>query len=335
MQMANRTVFWNAGSANLLDGTEMVLREKPKPSAGHVVVRMTTRPVYVEEFVGLELRSVYSRKVVVGIDGCGLVEELGEGASKFNLGQRVHPFFVSSLYDEQGEGSWQDYTVVPEEDLLAVPDSIPNEVAAQLENAWTAYALVLDLGLPEGEYLLQTAAGSSIGRWVIRLAKRWGLKSINIVRRDEVKEELKDLGADEVINSTTEDIVARVKEITGGKGVYVGIDCVGGPISKKVASCIRDGGQMLAIGTLESEEFIISLIDLFRGIQLKNWDILPHCIQAKDLRDKEVMEVLKLFEQKILESRPIWKKFPLKNFKEAILEVQASRGRQGIVMMTS
>ncbi|KAJ7565623.1 hypothetical protein O6H91_02G067800 [Diphasiastrum complanatum] len=335
MHMANRTVLWKAGSANLLDGTEMVLREKPKASAGHVVVRMTTRTVYVEELLALELRPLCSEKVVVGVSGCGLVQELGEGVSMFNLGQRVLPLLLSSLYEKLGEGSWQDYISVPEEDLLAVPDSIPNEIAAQLENAWTAYALLLDLSLPNGEYLLQTAAGSSVGRLVIRLARRWGLKTINIVRRDEVKEELKHLGADEVINSTTEDILARVKEITRGKGAYVGVDCVGGPISKTVASCIRDGGQMLAIGSLESKDFVISFMDLSRGIKLKSWDVSPHCTQAKDVRDKEAMEVVKLLEEKIFESRPIWKRFPLENFKEAILEVQANRGRQGIVMITS
>src|SRR5207253_1024009 len=85
------------------------------------------------------------------------------------------------------------------------------------------------LHVARGSWLIQTAAGSALGRMVIRLGKAAGFRTINIVRRKELAGELKQIGADEVLSTSEDNVVARVQEITGGAMVPYALDCVGGP----------------------------------------------------------------------------------------------------------
>ncbi|KAH9552828.1 hypothetical protein CY35_09G087300 [Sphagnum magellanicum] len=120
------------------------------------------------------------------------------------------------------------------------------------------YGILTDLKVPKGEYVLQTAAGSVLGRQLIQLAKHWGIKTINIVRRAEQKEELKALGADEVLSTDEEeDVTTRVKEITGGKLAYAALDAVAGTLTKQVAASVRDGGQVNIYGVLGGYDAIV------------------------------------------------------------------------------
>jgi trans-2-enoyl-CoA reductase len=151
--------------------------------------------------------------------------QVGEGVTKVKTGQRV--VTVTGLEAFKGNGSWQEYICLPEDLVWPVPDYLSDETAAQfIINPWTSYGMLKDLAVPAGEYVLQSAAGSALGKQVIKLAKHWGVKTINVVRRAEQKAELRALGADEVICSSEEDIVARVKEITGGRGAYAALDAV-------------------------------------------------------------------------------------------------------------
>lgn len=90
-------------------------------------------------------------------------------------------------------------------------------MAAQFTiNPLTAYGLLAELGIQKGDFLLQTASASALGRFLIQIAKVRGIKTINVVRRDSQIEELKQIGADYVINYEKEDLVQRVNEITNG-----------------------------------------------------------------------------------------------------------------------
>lgn len=88
--------------------------------------------------------------------------------TQFRKDQRVVPILYWKYYLGKGEGAWQDYVEVAAEDVVAVPSSLSDETAAQyLINPWTAYGLLTDVAVPEGGYLLQTAAASTIGRYVL------------------------------------------------------------------------------------------------------------------------------------------------------------------------
>lgn len=220
-----------------------------------------------------------------------------------------------------------------EHDVIAAPDCISDEAAAQfVVNPWTVCALLDDLAIPKGEYLLQTAAASVLGRQMIQLAKHYGIKTINVVRRDKWEGELKSLGANEVINSETEDIVQRVKEITGGKLAYAAIDAVGGSLMKTVAGSVRDGGKVFLYGVLSGWDVTLSSLDLIRGVQV-SWWYLPNYVLTAEKRAHLSEKVLKLLEQKVI--TPLaGKKFPLEDFLEAIEESE-KEGRGGKVLLMS
>jgi NADPH:quinone reductase-like Zn-dependent oxidoreductase len=211
-------------------------------------------------------------------------------------GQRVVPFVGRQRHT--GEGSWQQYLSLKQELVWPVPDSISDEAAAQfVVNPWTLYGILTDLKVPKGEYVLQTAAGSVLGRQLIQLAKHWGIKTINVVRRAEQKEELKALGADEVISTDNEDVPTRVKEITGGKLAYGAVDAVAGTLTKQVTASVRDGGQVFVYGVLGGYDATVGVGDLFRGVRVAAW-VLPNSLPERF--EEYIDKVSKLIEAKII-----------------------------------
>jgi NADPH:quinone reductase-like Zn-dependent oxidoreductase len=222
--------------------------------------------------------------------------QVGEGVTTVAKGQRVVPFVDRER--QKGEGSWQQYVSLKQELVWPVPDSISDEAAAQFViNPWTVYGILTDLKVPKGEYLLQTAAGSVLGRQVIQLAKHWGIKTINVVRRAEQKEELKALGADEVISTDNEDVATRVKEITGGKLAYAAIDAVAGTLTKQVTASVRDGGQVFIYGVLGGWDATIGVGDVLRGVHVTGWVIYSSIAERFE---EYIDEVSKLIEAKII-----------------------------------
>src|SRR5215212_11458521 len=207
---------------------------KPEPGAGQVLVKMRARAINPSDL--LTVRGLYGSlpepPATPGLEGMGEVAELGEGVTHLRAGQRVIPLGVA--------GTWQEFVVAPAAQLIPVPDPISDRTAAQfVVNPLTAWIMTVEeLALQPGEWLLQTAAGSTLGRVVLQIAKQRGFKTINVVRRREQGEELKALGADEVICTDEEKIAERVKEITGKEGLRKAIDAVGGETGS-ASGCAR------------------------------------------------------------------------------------------------
>src|SRR5258708_10716005 len=150
----------------------------------------------------------------VGFEGVGIVDVLGPQAERLAPGQRV------AFINGKG-GNWADFAVVPADDLLPVPDDLPDQlVASFLINPASAILMLRHvLAIPQGEWLLQSAAGSELGRMIIRLAKHDGIRTVNIVRRRASVAELERLGADAVIVSTEGPIDEQVRKILDPEGV--------------------------------------------------------------------------------------------------------------------
>lgn len=317
------------------DGSlKLITKPIPKAEPGQVVVHVTLRPVNPTDIVGIRTGRVAKGQVgpsTPGSEGFGIVHAVGEGVTKVKPGQRVVPFFVESRV--KGEGSWQEYVSVREDMAWPVPDTISDSAAAQFViNPWTVYGMLSDLQVPKGEYVLQTAAGSVLGRQVIQLAKHWGIKTINVVRRGEQKQELLALGADEVICSSEEDVVARVKEITGRKLAWGALDAVGGEMTKKVGASVRWGGQVFVYGVLSSFDASVAITDLFRGVSLSGW-ILYNRSSDEAKRKEYVEAVAKLLEEKVIVPLE-GERYDLADFRAAIAKTgEVARG--GKVLLTS
>jgi NADPH:quinone reductase-like Zn-dependent oxidoreductase len=189
------------------------------------------------------------------------------------------------------------------------------------------------LRIPRGEWLLQTAAGSALGRMVIRLAHHDGFRTINVVRRQDTARELEALGADAVINTADEPLEERVRALTSGAGVRYAIDAVGGETGSQVIHCLAPGGRMLVYGTLAAQPLSIDprllMVGAKRieGFWLSEW-----------VRNKNPIAMLLLFRKisgliqaGILTSN-IGDSFPLPEVAGAV-KVAEQPGRKGKVLL--
>jgi NADPH2:quinone reductase len=305
--------------------------ERPEPGANQVLVKMRARSINPSDL--LTVRGLYGAlpklPATPGLEGMGEVEAVGEGVKNFSPGQRVIPLGIS--------GTWQEYLLAYEQQLIPVPDSISNQTAAQfVVNPLTAWIMTVEeLGLQPGEWLLQTAAGSTLGRIVLQIAASRGFKTINVIRRRAQVEELKALGADEVICTEDEDLVERVKEITGSAGLTKAIDAVGGRTGGAVVSAMGRGGVLLVYGVLSLEPMpvdsgrMIFTSMTVRGFWLTEWFRSAPPERQQDAT-KEMLQLMAT--NKIVP--PVEAEYPLTEVLAAI-EHAERMGRSGKVLLVS
>ncbi|KAF3927624.1 hypothetical protein AA313_de0209658 [Arthrobotrys entomopaga] len=169
----------------------------------------------------------------------GLVQIVSRG-SKVNPSIRVGQW---ALMANPSFGTWRTYALAKESDLIMIPNReglSPVDAATVSVNPSTAYRMLQDFGnLQEGDYFIQNAANSSVGKSAIQIAKIWGFHSINIVRDrpniEELKEELLSLGGTVVLTEEEVRDKARVSKITGGKPIKLALNCVGGKSAMNIA----------------------------------------------------------------------------------------------------
>ena len=303
----------------------------PEPGAGEVLLRLTHRPINPSDLE--TVRGRYGRlpqlPAVVGMEGMGRIEALGEGVNGFSLGQRVIPLGVRG-------GTWVEYAVTPANRLVPVPDAVSDQAAAQfLANPVTAWVMLVDeLALQEGDWLLQTAAGSALGRLVIQLARIKGYKTVNLVRRQEQVQELLALGADAVLVTDEADVVGKVKALTGGKGVKGVIEAVGGTTGALALSCLRAGGTMIVYGMLSHEPIPLHSGEvLFKGVTVKGY-WLTHWLRVENpLKVLQTLgELMNLMAAGQLVP-PVEAEYDLADFAAAITHAETP-GRSGKVLLT-
>ncbi len=300
------------------------------PKRGQVQVHLTHRPINPSDL--LYIRGVYGIKprlpAVPGFEGVGHVDGLGEGVTDFQIGDRVVPMGVM--------GTWQESVIARPSQLIRVPDDVEDQVAGQLVvNPVTAWVMTTrELPVKPGDWLLQTAAGSTVGRIVLQIAKQRGFKTINFVRRREQVQELRDLGADVVICTEDPDPVGEVMKLTRGQGVFGAIDAVGGQTGARAAKCLRQGGTMLVYGLLSEQRMPLDPGDMIfkgsiiRGFWLTQWYQQTRPEEVRVVRD----EVLKLMAGGQLVP-PVEAEYDLAEFKTAIEHAERP-GRHGKVLLT-
>jgi NADPH:quinone reductase-like Zn-dependent oxidoreductase len=222
----------------------------PEPGRGEVLVRMLASPINPSDL--MYIRGGYGIKpklpATPGFEGVGVVERSGGGV----LGWLRKGKRVAVINDRIG--NWGEYTVTKARQVVPVPDDIPDEQAATFfVNPATALVMTQDvLRVPPGEWLLQSAAGGELGKMVIRLGKRYGFRTLNVVRRREQVEELKALGADAVVVESDGPLPEQTAAIAPG-GLRYAIDPVGGKTGSEVIASLTAGGRCLLYGSLTDE----------------------------------------------------------------------------------
>jgi len=215
-----------------------------KPGPGEALVR--------HDAVGLNFIDVYHRTglyplpslpAVIGMEGAGVVEAIGEGVNEVAAGDRV-------AYAGIPLGAYAEIRRIPAERLVRLPDSISTRQAAamMLQGMTARYLLRGCYKVSAGETILIHAAAGGVGSIVCQWAKHLGATVIGTVGSDQKAELAREKGCDYPIVYTREDFAQKVREITAGRGVDVVYDSVGKTTFEKSLSCLRPMGMMVLFG---------------------------------------------------------------------------------------
>ncbi len=315
-------------------GTELGFDEVPDPvpGPGEVRLRMRLRPINPSDL--LQVRGVYGRRpplpALAGLEGLGTVEALGPGVEGFSLGQRVVPMGA--------QGTWADLLVTPAESLVAIPDGLSDEMACQvIVNPLTAWLMcVEELDLGPGDWLVQTASGSAVGRCILQIARMKGFKVLSLVRRrTDLAVALEAEGVGPVLSTEDPDWGDRALDFLPKGGATAAVDAVGGAVGGRVAMLLRRGGTMLVYGALSMEPLLVPGGQMIfrtltlRGFWLTDWKLRT----PKAERDRILAPLLgEMAAGRI--GPPVEAVFPLERYREAIALAEAA-GRGGKVLLSS
>ena len=175
------------------------------------------------------------------------------------------------------------------------------------------------LAVPKGEWLLQSAAGSVLGRMIIKLGRNDGFKTIGVVRRHEAIADLKALGADAMISSSDGPIDAQVRAIVGTEGVKYALDPVGGDTGTGVFQSLAPEARMIVYGTLSQEPIRIDPQLMIAGKRMLEGFWLGHWMKQRSIPAalRLFHEIANLIRADVLATE-LGKTYPLKAFADAV-----------------
>lgn len=223
-----------------------VERPVPRPAAGEVLIRVAAAGVNRPDM--LQRQGKYppppGAPTIMGLEVAGEVVALGEGVDSAMIGQRVCALLAG--------GGYAQYCTVPAGQCLPVPDGLSMvEAAALPETLFTVWTNIFERAYAtEGDTLLVHGGTSGIGTMAISLGKLFGLTVIATCGSDEKCAQASGVGADHAINYKAEDFAAAVSKITGGRGVDVVLDMVGGDYVARNLSCMAEDGRHVSIAVL-------------------------------------------------------------------------------------
>jgi mitochondrial enoyl-[acyl-carrier protein] reductase / trans-2-enoyl-CoA reductase len=224
----------------------------PEPGPNEAVVKMSAAPINPADLNSIEGK--YPIKPALpatpGMEGAGVVIEVGSAVRDLAVGRQVilpHNF-----------GTWREVAVIAADRLIATPNEIEPVQAAMLKvNPITAWRMIHDfVPLQRGEWLIQNAANSGAGECVIQIAHELGIKTVNVVRRPELVDELRSLGGDVVLldGANLRDEVAAA---TGKAPIRLALNAVGGENAVWVAKCLASDGTMVTYGAMSLQPLSI------------------------------------------------------------------------------
>jgi mitochondrial enoyl-[acyl-carrier protein] reductase / trans-2-enoyl-CoA reductase len=222
------------------------------PAPNEVVVKMSAAPINPADLNSIEGKYPIKAELPAtpGMEGAGIVIEAGSAVQDLAIGSQVilpHSF-----------GTWREVAVIAADKLVAVPEEIEPIQAAMLKvNPITAWRMLHDfVSLQPGEWLIQNAANSGAGQCVIQIARELGYKTVNVVRRAELVDELRSLGGDVVLVDGG-NLRDEVSAATERAPIRLALNAVGGDNALRVAKCLASDGTMVTYGAMSLEPLCI------------------------------------------------------------------------------
>ena len=313
---------------NPADVLHVETRPWPTPAADEAVVKMYSAPINPADLNQIEGKYPVRPELPAtpGFEGAGTVVELGAGVKGLTSDALVIlPHNV---------GTWRDAVAVKTEELVVVPEGIEPVQAAMLKiNPLTAWRLLHDyVDLQKSDWLIQNAANSAAGRDVIKIAHELGFKTVNVVRRADLVDELRAEGGD-IVLVDGDKLREEVKSATGGASIRLGLNSVGGDSALRLANCLAPGSTLVSFGAMSLQPLkiptgLLIFKDLrFRGIWINKW--------YDNATPRERMETFRvLFDMAgrgLLETK-VEKAYPLSEVKAAVAHAAQSK-RSGKIIL--
>jgi len=297
------------------------------PSAGDVVFDVLAFPINPADVSFC--RGTYRLKpplpATPGAECIGRVTAVGAGVSHVKPGD-----LVINLQRE----NWTQKRRVKGEDVIPVPSRMDLRQAAMLRiNPPTALLLLTDIvTLKPGDWLIQNVANSAVGRLLIPLARARGVKTMNVVRRESLFNELKALGADACVVDGP-DLAEAVKEQTGGGPIRLGLDAVSGRATARLSACLGEGGVVCNYGSMSGEDPVMSRSTLISGGQSLVGFILGRGLATRSL--EQVHAMYADLGRQIMDGTlyaPVEKVYPIEEIKAALTHAQRGE-RSGKILV--
>jgi NADPH2:quinone reductase len=241
-------------------GLKLVEVPRPRRAEGRVLVRVTAAGVTPLDHTILS--GGYppaTAPLILGNEGAGVVED--PGGSSFLAGARV---MFCGPYGVYEDGTYSEWIAVRDEDLCLIPDSIDDATAGGLPVAYlTAQITLTQAGFEPSKTVLAPAIGGSVGNAVTQLARAQGAgKAISTTTNPAKAEQARALGFHDVIDLSAESLADGVARITGGRGVDIVIDSVGGALTGQALATLAPDGVLTSLGYSAGRKTTIDVTDL-------------------------------------------------------------------------
>jgi NADPH2:quinone reductase len=301
------------------------LEDVPTPKVGKkdALIKLSTS--------GINFTDIYFRKglisislpAILGVEGAGVVEQVGEEVKDLSVGDRV--VYANSL------GSYAEYISLPEEKIVKLPDGVDEETAAAaFVQGMTAQYLTHDtFPLKSGQRVLVHAGAGGAGLFLIQMCKMIGAQVITTTSTEEKAKIAREAGADHVILYTEQDFEEETKRFTNGEGVHVVYDSVGKTTFDKSLNCLKRRGMLVLFGHSSGLVEGFSVVRLQRGgsLYLTRPTLADYIVTRQELLSlaNPVLDKLKDGKFKV----KIFKSLPLAQAAEAqgLLESRATSGK--------
>lgn len=310
------------------DVIECVEFTLPPLTAGEALVEMLAAPINPSDVLTLtgQYGMLPPLPAVGGNEGIGRVVEVGAGVT-LPIGTRV----VLPV----GAGTWASHLVAKAGALIPLP---PEGDVVQLSmltvNPPTASLLLSEfVSLAAGDWVIQNTANSAVGRYLIQLARRRGVRTVNVVRRTDAIASLEALGGDVVLVDGP-DLDRRVAEATGKAKIRLGIDATGGSATDRIARCVATGGTVVNYGAMSGEACKVAPASfVFRDITLRGFWLAFWFRKATPEQQRALFaELVPLIAQGVL-TAPVQATYHLAQVKEAITAAAAGHRDGKIVLV--
>lgn len=238
----------------------------PEPRPGEILVEMVAAPVNPADLNVIEGKygALPDLPSVIGNEGVGRVVGMGAGVEGFGTGDLVLPM---------GRANWAQFLCVDAAQAVRLPGGVdPFQAAMLVVNPLSAWGMVEDfVRLEPGDWIVQNAANSAVGRCVIQIARARGIRTLNVVRRPELAEELAVLGADHGVTEEA-DLRLLAPEVCGGRLPRLGLNAVGGASALNLANALADEGTLVTYGAMGRQPVKVpNGLLIFRGLNFRGF----------------------------------------------------------------